>query len=149
MMISIRAFGLLQLAEDDRARILQPCHHGRILAWMELAMDGHAVRSRRTLDPAKILDRNRNAMQRTLDPAGCDFLLCSRCFRQRGISRDIGVALEFAIEPLDPLEHRPGYFNRRQLLRMDLLSDLDQSEIVNICRRHCFLPTLIRPAHCG
>src|SRR5258705_6042569 len=124
MVIGVGAFSLLQLAEDDRACILQARDDRGILTRAVVAMDGHAVRGRCTLDPTKILDRDRYAMQRPLDLARSDFLLGGGRFRERGISHDIGVALQLVIEPLDPVKHRPRYFNRRQLFRMYLPPNL-------------------------
>src|SRR5699024_11994272 len=48
------------------------------------------------------------------------------------------LALELAVELLDPPEHRLGHLDRRELPGLDLLSDLNQSEIVKIRRRHRF-----------
>ena len=84
VVIGVGAFGLLQLAEDDRARILQARDDGGILGRTVVAMDGHAVRGRCALDPAKILDRNRHAVQRPLDLAGRDFLFGNGRFRKCG-----------------------------------------------------------------
>src|SRR6185436_4526469 len=90
--------------------------------------------------PAKILDGDRHAMQRPLDLAGSDFLFGNGRFHQRGLSHDVSVALELAIEPLDPVEHRPRHFKRRQLFRMYLLPHLDQPEVTKICRWHRHSP---------
>ncbi len=77
MMIGVGAFGLLQLAEDDGAGVLQPRDHRGVLSRTEVAMDRHAVRGRRAFGPAKILHRDRHAVQRSLDFAGRDLLLGS------------------------------------------------------------------------
>jgi len=72
--IGVGTLSLLQLAEDDRARVLQACDNRSVFARTEVAMNGHAVRGRCALDPAKILDRDRYAVQRPLTlPAAISF----------------------------------------------------------------------------
>src|SRR5436190_1543110 len=99
-----------------------------------------AVGGRCALDPAKILDRDRHAVQRPLDLSGSDFPFGNGRFRKGGISHDVSVAFEPAIEPRDPVEHRPRHLYRRQLFRMYLLPNLDQPEVTKICRWHRHWP---------
>ncbi|MEY9395683.1 hypothetical protein ABIF79_002058 [Bradyrhizobium japonicum] len=136
MMIGVGAFGLLQLAEDDGAGILQPRNYRCILGGTEISMNRHAMGRRRALGPAEILDRHWHTMQRPLDLAGSDLLLGRGSVRERRVSHHISETLELAVELLDPPEHRFGRFDRRQLLRLDLPPDVDESEIVEICCRH-------------
>jgi hypothetical protein len=83
VVIGVGTFGLLQLAENDRACILQTRDNRGILARTKVAMDCHPMGSRRALHPTEIFDSDRHAVQRPLDLAGCDFLFGDGCFRER------------------------------------------------------------------
>jgi hypothetical protein len=78
-------------------------------------------------------------MQRPLDLAGRDFLFGNARFRKGGIRHDPSVTLEPGVKPLNPFEHRRRHFDRRQLLRLYLLPNLNQSQVTKICR-HSIAP---------
>jgi hypothetical protein len=110
-MIGVGALGLLQLAEDDRARLLQASDDRRVFVRTEVAVNGHAVRGGRALGPTEILDRDGHAVQRSPHLAGPDLLVGDSRLRKRGVSHDVGVTLELAVELPDPLEHRPRHLD--------------------------------------
>ena len=133
----VGALGHLQLAQDDRARLLQSRHDGRVRGGNVLAVNRHAGGGRHARGVAQILHRDRHAVQRAARLARSGLGVEARGVLQRTFGRHRGIALEPGIERLDAVENRPGRLDRRQLARLQAPRDLIERQVVQI-RRHAF-----------
>ena len=127
-MICIGAFGELELAEDHGSSVGKALHDRGVFRWNVIAVNRHAAGSRSLGCPAKILDRQRDAVQRAFDLTAANFGLRLFCLRHGGVSHHGRVALEFRIERRDSIEFSFRHFDRRQCARLNLSRHIQQSE---------------------
>ena len=130
MVVGERAFGELELAEQDRAGLAQLAHDRRVDRRHEVAVQRHARRGGDALGPAQVLDGDRHAVQLRQDLAPADHLLGGARLLERQLGRDQGVRLQRRIEALDPAQHLLGQLDRRDLARGEEPRQLADLEIV-------------------
>jgi len=105
VVLAIGRLGHLQLAEQHSAGLAQPSHNGRILSWPVLPTDRHAGRGWNALRIAEVLDRDRNALQRTATEALPDFVVGQFRLLHRQVGGYGGVAFQAAIKPPDSFQY--------------------------------------------
>ena len=83
----------VRLSNDNGSRLFKPCNNLRIVRRNEILQDLRRTRRRKTLRTDVVLDRDRNAGQRTGELSCVNFLLhfCCACSRTLFIHKKEGV----------------------------------------------------------
>ena len=139
MVVGEGAFGELQFAQQDGARLGEAFHDRRIVVRLEHLVDGHAGGGWNALGVAEILYRDWHAVQRPAIRAALDLGFRLARLLQGEVGCHGCVALQPAIELFDPLQHGLGERHRRECADLDAARDVDQVEVVKVVRAHRFL----------
>ena len=127
MVIAERALGHLELAEDHGTGLAKPLHHRGVLGRAPVFEERHAAGRRHVGRLAEVLDRHRHAMQRAPITALADFALgLPGCF-QGALGRQMRERVQPGLQPLDAVECRQGYLDRRDLVCPDGAGDRVQA----------------------
>ena len=141
-----RALRELELSEKDRAGFPEPHHRGAVVVRNVVIQQGHPGPSPYSLGPAQVLDRNRDAVQRSSDLPCLD--LPVRRFRRthRRVGHEDRECVQAAVERGDAVQNGSGHLDRGDFSAMDALPDLHQALIVKRSIGHCSLLVMARPA---
>ena len=99
-------------AQQDAAGIQETIHDCGVFFRHEILQDSGACGGAYSSSMEKILQADRNAVQRSpVVPLG-DFLFCLAGLRKREISSDGQVGIDDGLQPGNPIQDKPGHFYR-------------------------------------
>ncbi|MNN42081.1 hypothetical protein D3C81_1562340 [compost metagenome] len=117
MMNGKGAFGHIQLAEQYATGFSQSGHYRGVLLRDEITMYGHACAGGNPRSVKQILQRNRDAMQRAAAYATHQLSLSFAGLIQSQLRGDPGIAVQLAVQRVDPRQQGFGNFHRGHLSR--------------------------------
>ena len=126
------AFGHGKLAENNGTGTLQPVDHRRVCRRHMLTVDVSPGAGRGEGRVAQVLHRHRHAMQRSTPDAGCQLSFSPARARERVLRGYGRIALQPAIQLLDPLEQRARHLNRADEAGADQLGDGGETQVVQL-----------------
>jgi hypothetical protein len=130
MVVGVRTLRKLQLAQYHGACFIQAAHHACIFVRPEISMHGRAGGCRKIFRPEDILQRNRNAVQRTQIPASSNFCVCGPGLRDGGVCHHMYVAAKLAVQSGNAVELRARHIQCRNLARLDVCREFHEFEVV-------------------
>ena len=124
------------LAEHDRAGLAQPTHEGRVGGRRGTGETRDAARRRQAGDVERLLQRDRNAVQRpgVLAPSERPVGVLGLGCRLLEAVDDDGV--ERRVQPFGPREVRGDHLGARERARSDARCQRARSEVYEPCLRH-------------
>ena len=102
------------LADDHRPRIARPDDHVRVARGDVAFADAGGRRGRRARHVEEILDRDRDAVQRSAVAARRQLAIEIRRLPRRGVAHDQDERVQPRVVLVDPLQHVGGYFRRAE-----------------------------------
>ena len=138
-----RAFGEVELSQQNSARRLQPRHHRRVEGGDVIGEGPGAAHRADSPGVAEVFDRDRRPVQRPPVAALGDLALGGLGRGHRPVRHHGRVALQAAVQHFDAGELLGGHLHRRYRLRLDEAREVANGQIAQIAIAH--LATSCRP----